>query len=74
MAVIRRQACSHRRGAIALGRDPLRETREPVAAEKLLVPVLAEARGVDAPTVREDDAGPLLTRRPEPNEFHRITS
>ena len=60
--------------ALAVGCLPLRKTFEAVAAEEPLVPVLAEAGGVDAPTVREDDTRPLLTRRPEPNEFHRITS
>ena len=73
LARLARWAADHGR-ALSLPRLPLREAREAVAAEEPLVPVLTEARRVDTPTVREDDAGPLLPRRPEPNEFHRITS
>ena len=60
--------------ALPFGSLPLRETCKTVATKEPLVPILTEAGGIDASAVREDDAGLLVSRRSEPNQFHRITS
>ena len=50
------------------------QTGESVTAEEFLVVIGAEAGSVDAGTVGEDDAGLLLARFAEADQFHRITS